>query len=100
MKEEIGQIDPREVMQHVRQALDELGADETIDTAIAFVVVKQLGEFMRQGYTKGKENSVREMIAISQQYKSQPKTIALGALIDAFLIGWIGVGGEGLKRGK
>lgn len=90
MNKEMGQIDPSDALHRVRHALDELGAEETVDTAVAFMLVTLLGDTMRQGYTKRKENSVRELIAISQKYKSNPKTIALGALVDAFLLGWIG----------
>ena len=84
------QIDAAEAMSQLRYALDELGAAEAVDTAVAFVLVQKLGEAMRQSYSKRKEDSVRELITTSQKYKSNEKTIALGALIDAFLMGWIG----------
>lgn len=97
MSQEIGKIDPLESLQQLRHALDELGASESIDTALAFMVVQLLGDAMRQGYTKRKENTVRELVGLSEKYKSNENTIALGALIDAFLLGWIGT--EKMARG-
>lgn len=91
MSQEIGKIDPIESLQQLRNALDELGASESIDTALAFMVVQLLGDAMRQGYTKRKETTVRELIGLSEKYKSNEKTIAMGALVDAFLVGWIGI---------
>lgn len=90
MNKEVSQIDATEAMTQLRNALDELGAAETINTAVAFILVQTLGDAMRQGYTKRKENTIRELVGLSEKYKSNEKTIALGALVDAFLIGWIG----------
>ncbi len=90
MGQEVGKIDAVESLDQLRHALDKLGASESIDTALAFMVVQLLGDAMRQGYTKRKENTVRELVGLSDKYKSNEKTIALGALVDAFLIGWIG----------
>ncbi len=91
MSQESGMVDPIQGLEQLRNALDELGASESVDTALAFMVVQLLGDAMRQGYTKRKENTVRELVGLSEKYKSNEKTIALGALVDAFLIGWIGV---------
>lgn len=85
--------DAREAITVLEQRLDEIGAAPSIDTLHAFGLIHQLGIDMRNGYTTKKAETLANMSdrIRAAQASNNPAKVAEGFLIEAFVIGWIGV---------
>jgi hypothetical protein len=80
-------------VQDTADMLEKIGAAETIDTFSAFMLAGYLGNAMRNGYTQRKAETLRQLNELQQRLMTsgKPAQIAKGALIEAFIVGWIGL---------
>ncbi|PWB18849.1 hypothetical protein DCO45_09745 [Comamonas sp. JNW] len=77
----------------IHQRLNEIGAAPSLETLRAFALIHRLGEDMRNGYTTKKSETLKRLRQDSSaaQASNNPAKVAEGLLIEAFLIGWIGI---------
>lgn len=70
--------------------LDQRGIPLQVHTDGVVRIAGELGKAVRRSYSTRKENVVDELLALSQKCSEVENTRAIGAVIEAFLVGWVG----------
>ena len=93
MSNEINMAEARKAFQMLADQLEKMGGAESIHTLFAYKIALKLGDDMRNGYTTKKAETLRRLQEEAQvaQASGDPFKVAEGFLIEAFLIGWIGI---------
>jgi len=70
--------------------LDQRGIPLQVHTDGVVRIAGELGKAVRRSYSTRKENVVHDLLVLSQKCSEVENTRAIGAVVEAFLVGWVG----------